>query len=90
LFKVFLELMGARESGVRVTAYIHEQPGVLAKLTQSIAAAGGNFVAFGQFKGDDPSNRLLTFKVEGLDEQTVKELTEPNVMKITDLRMCCI
>jgi acetoin utilization protein AcuB len=90
LFKVFLELMGAREAGVRVTAYIHEQPGVLAKLTQSIAAAGGNFVAFGQFTGDDPSNRLLTFKVENLDEQTVKELTEPNVMKITDIRTCCI
>lgn len=90
LFKVFLELMGAREAGVRVTAYIHEQPGVLARLTQAIASAGGNFIAFGQFKGDDPSNRLLTFKVEGLEEHQVKELTEPIVMKITDLRTCCI
>ncbi len=90
LFKVFLELMGAREAGVRVTAYIHEQPGVLARLTQAIASAGGNFIAFGQFKGDDPSNRLLTFKVEGLEEHKVKELTEPIVMKITDLRTCCI
>jgi acetoin utilization protein AcuB len=43
LFKIFLELMGARESGVRVTALIQEQRGQLAKLTQAIAQAEGNF-----------------------------------------------
>lgn len=31
LFKIFLELMGARDMGVRVTALIHEEPGQLAK-----------------------------------------------------------
>jgi acetoin utilization protein AcuB len=86
LFKVFLELMGARRDGVRVTAYIQEQRGMLAQLTKVIAAAGGNFIAFGQFKGIDPTNWLLTFKVEGLDLQQVKELIQPIVLKITDIR----
>ena len=45
LFKMFLELMGAREHGVRVTALIEDKPGMLAKLTKSIAEAGGNFIA---------------------------------------------
>src|SRR5512139_3125988 len=36
LFKIFLELMGAREPGVRVTAIIPEVRGQLAKLTQAI------------------------------------------------------
>jgi len=49
LFKIFLELMGAREYGVRVTALIHEQLGQLARLTKEISSAGGNFIAFGQF-----------------------------------------
>ena len=86
LFKVFLELMGARDEGVRVTAYIPEQRGVLARLTQAIAGAGGNFIAFGQFHGEDKTNWLLTFKVEGLTEEKVKELIEPIVLKISDIR----
>lgn len=86
LFKVFLELMGAREPGIRVTAYFHEEPGVLARLTRVIAEAGGNFIAFGQFKGADSSTRMLTFKVEGLDEAQVKALTESARMEVTDIR----
>jgi acetoin utilization protein AcuB len=86
LFKVFLELMGAREPGVRVTALIPEQRGQLARLTEAISDAGGNFVAFGQFTGESPTNRLLTFKINGLKQQKVQELTEPHVQKIIDIR----
>ncbi len=89
LFKIFLELMGARESGVRVTAMIHEERGQLAKLTQAIASAGGNFIAFGQFSGDEPSNRLVTFKVDELEADKVVEITEPLVEKLIDVRLCC-
>jgi acetoin utilization protein AcuB len=53
LFKLFLELMGAREKGVRVTTLIKDQPGMLAKITKAITDAGGNFIAFGQFVGED-------------------------------------
>ena len=88
LFKIFLEMMGAREMGVRVTALIHEERGQLARLTQALASQGGNFVAFGQFTGDDPSNRLLTFKVAGLDEARVKAIVEPLVMRLIDIREC--
>lgn len=86
LFKVFIELMGAREPGVRVTAVIPEKRGQLAKLTQAIAIDGGNFIAFGQFSGSDHTTRLLTFKVEGLPEEKIQQLTEPYVLKITDIR----
>jgi acetoin utilization protein AcuB len=86
LFKVFLELMGAREPGVRVTALIPEKRGQLARLTQAIADAGGNFVAFGQFTGESPSNRLLTFKVASLDQDHVISLCEPHVQQIVDIR----
>jgi acetoin utilization protein AcuB len=88
LFKVFLELMGAREMGVRVTALIHEEPGQLARLTAAISQAGGNFVAFGQFIGETPSNRLITFKVSGLEEEKIKAITEPLVEKLIDIRLC--
>ena len=86
LFKIFLELMGARESGVRVTALIPEQKGQLARLTEAIANAGGNFLAFGVFTGDSPSNRLLTFKVDLLNETQVTTIIEPFVVKLIDIR----
>jgi len=86
LFKIFLELMGARESGVRVTALIPEKPGQLAKVTQAITNAQGNFIAFVQFAGEDPSNRLLSFKVADLTLGEVRTLVEPFVDTLVDIR----
>lgn len=88
LFKIFLELMGAREFGVRITVLVLDQPGQLAKLTQVIAGMGGNIIAFGQFAGEDPSNRMVTFKVSGLSEEAVHDEIAPIVEKVIDLRSC--
>jgi len=54
LFKIFLELMGAREPGVRVTALIPEQRGQLAKLTQAVANEGGNLLPSVNLQGIQP------------------------------------
>jgi acetoin utilization protein AcuB len=86
LFKIFLELMGARENGIRVTALIEEKRGQLAKITEAIANAGGNFIAFGQFSGEDPSTRLVTFKVAGLKKDEVKKAVAEATKEIWDIR----
>jgi acetoin utilization protein AcuB len=86
LFKMFLELMGAREKGVRVTALIEDKPGMLAAVTKSIAEAGGNFVAFGQFVGEDVHTRVLTFKVNGMNQAQVKKILAPHINKMWDIR----
>jgi acetoin utilization protein AcuB len=86
LFKIFLELLGAREQGVRVTVLVENKPGQLARLTQAISSIGGDFLAFGFILGDDPSNRMLTFKVAGLDEEQVKSQISPIVQEILDIR----
>jgi len=89
LFKIFLELMGAREMGVRVAALVPEKRGELAAITQAVAAAGGSFISFTQFSGENQSNRQVTFKVSGLDEATVIEIVLPFVERILDVRLCC-
>jgi acetoin utilization protein AcuB len=88
LFKIFLELMGARETGVRVTVSVTDQPGQLANLAQAIASLGGNVVALGTFLGNEPSNRLVTFKVAGLSESQVRDAIEPIVAEVLDIRTC--
>jgi len=86
LFKIFLELMGAREPGVRVTAQVADTPGELAKLTKAIADIGGNFIAFGQFTGPESGTRLVTFKVAGNKKEAVKKAVEGVVQKFWDIR----
>ncbi len=86
LFKIFLELMGARDKGIRVTATIDDKPGVLARVTKSIAEAGGNFVSFGFFAGEDASTKILTFKVEGIKKEEVKKVLANVVNKFWDVR----
>ena len=86
LFKIFLELMGARTKGIRVTAVVDDQAGQLAKITKAIADAGGNFISFGQFSGDDPGTKVLTFKVAGIKKDDVKKVLEKYVNKFWDIR----
>ena len=86
LFKVFLELMGARERGLRVTVIISNASGKLATLAQALASKGGNILAFGSFLGDDPSNREVTFKVTGLTEEEVRAQIEPVIERVIDIR----
>jgi acetoin utilization protein AcuB len=90
LFKILLELTGARTSGIRVTVLVPDVPGELAKLTQAISAAGGNFVALGTFMGEGISNQMVMFKVNCLEETQVRELVEPLVEKVIDIRMCSL
>jgi acetoin utilization protein AcuB len=86
LFKIFLEMMGAREQGVRCTVIVQNQPGELAKITQALTSIGGDFVAFGQFLGDDPSNRMVTCKVAGLEEEQVRQALQEQVERLVDIR----
>jgi len=94
LFKIFLELMGARTRGIRVTALAEDHPGQLAKITKAIADAGGNFISFGQFasvaNGSSTGVKtvLVTFKVAEMKLDGVKKALAKVVVKLVDVREC--
>ncbi len=87
LFKIFLELMGARDVGVRCEIRMRDEPGQLAGLTHAIASAGGNILALGTFAGEAPGHSTVTFKVAGLKPDKVRELIAPLVELVVDVRM---
>jgi len=89
LFKILLEMMGAREPGVRVTALVPDTHGELAKLTAAVSAAGGDFISFGTFSGETASDRMITFKITGLDMDKVEPVIASAIEKIVDIRLCC-
>jgi acetoin utilization protein AcuB len=86
LFKVLLELMGARQKAIRVTATIPDRPGELAKITKAISMNGGDFVAFGIFAGPDANSRVITFKVQGMKKEKIKEVLQDLVLKFWNIR----
>ena len=89
LFKVFLEMMGAREVGIRVTALVDDQPGILQKITNAVSDIGGSFISFGQFTGEDVATKLITFKVAGVKEEDVKKAIWDIAKEVWDIRECC-
>lgn len=89
LFKMFLELMGARDHGVRATILLEDEPGQLSRLTHAIEEQGGNIVALGTFDGEDPSNGLITLKVADMELEAVQKTLEPLIERMVDIRVCC-
>ena len=86
LFKLFIELFGARDRGVRAALVMCDRPGEFAKLTNVIADNGGNFVAFSTYEGKSEDEIEVTVKVTGIDEDQFVALIQPLVLKIRDVR----
>jgi len=86
LFKIFLEMLGAREKGVRLAMLVPEQKGVLAQITGEIAQMGGNIISLGTFLGEDPTNRLVTIKVADVSKEALTSTMEALGMEVVDVR----
>lgn len=87
LFRIFLELLGARRAGIRLTVSVPDTPGELANLTRAIHNQGGNIIALGTFLGETNAEGVITLKVEGLEMEPLKKAIQPFVEKIIDIRM---
>jgi hypothetical protein len=55
-------------------------------VTKAIADAGGNFISFGFFSGEDASTKILTFKVEGIKKDDVRNVLGGAVKKFWDIQ----
>lgn len=88
LFKIFLEMMAAREVGVRVSFLVPNQAGELAKVSKLVYKSGGNILSLGTFAGESPSNVLVAMKVDGIELEALRNLLEPITVEIQDIRIC--
>ena len=85
LFRIMLEMLGARHPGVRFSVLMPYQPGEIAKLSQAIFEKGGNIVALSTFEGDSTANFMMTLKVEGIEQAELKQVVEPLVISLVDI-----
>lgn len=85
LFKILLEMLGARERGIRLAVLVPNTPGGLIQLTKAISDIGGNILALGTFSGESCDNREVTMKVAGVSTNVLKEAIEPFIERIVDI-----
>ncbi len=86
IFKLFIELFGTRQRGMRCTLRIPDEHGEIARVTTAIANAGGNIISLGTFPGDDPTNLVCTIKVHGVGIQELRDVCSPLVEEVMDIR----
>ncbi len=86
LFKVFLEMLGAREQGLRVSVAVRNEPGSLARLASAIAGQGGDILSLGTFYGEDRSHGRITMKVRGITEDQVRTAVQQADAELRDIR----
>jgi acetoin utilization protein AcuB len=86
LFKIFIELLGARQKGLRVTILVKEGVGVLARLTNSLAVLKADILSLGTFNGEELNSREIVFKVLGVEKEAMEALARELNAEIIDIR----
>ena len=86
MFRILLELFGARHYGVRMSFLVEDKPGTIAKISAALAEKGLDIVSFGTFTGTDPTNAICTIKVQGCTKESLLELMKPFVSEVLDIR----
>ena len=87
LFKIFIEMFGAREKGLRATLVIPEKKGELASLAAAIASKGGNVISLATFLGEDSDHVIVTIKVNEIEKAAFEEAVKPFIDRIMDIRI---
>ncbi len=85
VFKTILEMMGARQTGVRLTLHLVDEPGALSRIAGSIAALGGDIIALGTFHQPDGGGALMV-KVRGVARGDLITAMEAINMQVVDAR----
>ena len=85
IFKILVELLGARQPGLRVTLAVRDAKGTLANITQALAAQGANVISLVAYEGVGEFDSRITIKLGDVDAETVRRVTDLK-LSIVDLR----
>ncbi len=88
IFKVLLEMLAARDTGIRITLKVHDEPGMLSRITGAIAALGGDIITLGTFYGEasEDEEGKLVIKVCGITKEDLTEAIQNIEAEIQDIR----
>lgn len=86
IFKIALEMLGARQKGIRLTVETRDVPGTFAKIFQAIFEAGGNIIALSTFLGKASDISEVMIKAEGIEKEKLLKVVKPFIVSVVDVR----
>lgn len=86
IFKTLLELLGARQGGVRVTVSVREGKGVLAHITRTLADLGANIISVATYRSISDDEPRIVFKLNEVEADAVRQTLIRLGLTITDFR----
>ena len=87
LFRLFTEIFGARNSGVRAVISMQDKPGMLARITTQIADLKGNLVSVVTREVKNKDVRRSTIKVTGITIEQMENILKSAEAEIIDIRV---
>ena len=85
IFRVFVEGLGGGHPSLRITVVVPEEVGSLAHITSCVANLGGNIHSLGMFWGERPEDRLIAFRLEGVDRETVLQALKADGIQVVNV-----
>ncbi len=85
IFRVLVEGLGGGHPSLRITIVIPEEVGSLARVTNRVVALGGNIYSLAIFWGDRPEERIVAFRLEGVDRETAVQALEADGIEVADV-----
>ncbi len=86
LYKIFINLFGARQEGVRLTMYLPDKPGELQKVAHAVAEKEGNVISLVICEGCDVTNKMCILKVGNITKESLLDAVKPFAIEIVDIR----
>jgi acetoin utilization protein AcuB len=87
MLATLMELMGARQAGIRVTLQVPDVQGELAKVTAAIAKQGGDIAACGTYPAAEPLKAAIFLKVKHVSQEELNaSLRQLEEVEILDVR----
>ena len=82
IFRVFVEGLGGGHPSLRITVVVPEKVGSLARITSRVVALGGNIYSLGIFWGERPEDRVIVFRLEGVDREIAVQALEDDGIQV--------
>jgi acetoin utilization protein AcuB len=86
IFKILVELLGARAPGLRLTLAVQDAKGGLARLAGAIAGIGGNIISVVVYGCAPDGECHITLKISDVEEPALRAILADLGARIVDLR----
>lgn len=86
LFRLFTDMFSGTEKGIRAALVFDDKPGQMARVSENIAAEGGNIISAVTSVLPAKSKRLLTLKVADIDMSKLEKIFADLQIQVEDVR----